>query len=191
MSGVVGRPSRKFGRPSWRSANGRDTLPDVPEGWEALLDVRQLSGGPPRCAEGPPNCSGVVRWPFRMSVSGQETLLNVWKASQMSSSVRKALSDVLESSGGSLESPGEVGRPTRISRSVRETLPNDRGWREALSTTPGHPGGPSDHSQTSVKVSRLLPDNREGLPTTPGHPRGPPGHLGGFPDHSRTSGRVS
>ena len=49
---VVGMPSRI-------SRSGRDTLPNVPEWWEALLDVRQLSGGP------------------RMSGNGQETLLDV------------------------------------------------------------------------------------------------------------------
>ena len=45
-AGVVRRPSQKFGRPSWkfgrlnwRSGIGRDTLPDDPEGWEALPDV--------------------------------------------------------------------------------------------------------------------------------------------------------
>ena len=96
MSGVVGSPSQKFGRPSWRSVNGRDTLPDVPEGWEALSDVRQLSGGPPECAEGPPSCPGVVGWPFRMFVSGRETLPNVREASWMSGSGRETLPDVRE-----------------------------------------------------------------------------------------------
>ena len=149
MSGVVGSPSRKFGRPSWRSANGRDTLPDVPEGWEAFLDVRQLSGGPPGCAEGPPSCPGVVGWPFWMSVSGRETLLNVREASRMSSSgweplpnVREALSDVRECSNGPLGCLRVVGRFSRKSgrgweahTDVREWTgdPGDvREWWEAL-----------------------------------------------------------
>ena len=36
---VVGRPSRMSG-------NGRKTHPDVAEWWKALLNVRQLLGGP-------------------------------------------------------------------------------------------------------------------------------------------------
>ena len=31
-------------RPFWMSGSGREDLLDVPEWWEALLDVRQLSG---------------------------------------------------------------------------------------------------------------------------------------------------
>ena len=48
-------------------------------GWETLADVREWSGGPPRCP-------GVVGWPFRMSRSfsrmsgsGREALPNVWE----------------------------------------------------------------------------------------------------------------
>ena len=37
--GVVGCPSRKFKRSARRSGNSRETLPDVPEGWETLLDI--------------------------------------------------------------------------------------------------------------------------------------------------------
>ena len=60
--GVVWRPSRMLewsgcppgcsgvvGRPSQMSGSGRETLPDVPEWWEALLDVREWWGGPPGC----------------------------------------------------------------------------------------------------------------------------------------------
>ena len=36
-------------------------------GWEALSDVREWSGGPPKCP-------GMVEMPFRMSGSGREAL---------------------------------------------------------------------------------------------------------------------
>ena len=62
------------------SGSYRDTLPDVPEGWEALPDVRQLSGGPPGCAGGPPSCLGVVVRPSRMSWSGLDALPDVREA---------------------------------------------------------------------------------------------------------------
>ena len=130
MSGVVGSPSRKFRRPSWRSSNGRDTLPDDSEGWEALLDVRQLSGVSLECAEGPPNCPGVVGWPFRMSVSGWETLLNVWEASRMFGSGRETLLDVRECSEGPLRCPRVVGRLSRKSRRGWEAHTDVREWSE-------------------------------------------------------------
>ena len=50
--------------------SGRDTLPDVPEGWEALPNVQELSGDPS-------GCQGVVRRPSQMSRSGRETLPDV------------------------------------------------------------------------------------------------------------------
>ena len=56
--------------------------------------------------------------------------------------------------------------------------------REGLLTTPGHSGGPLDHSQTLGKASQPLPNIREGLLTTPAHQGGPP-------DQSRTSGKAS
>ena len=34
-------------RPSQMSTSGWETLPDVPEWWETLLDVQKLSGVPP------------------------------------------------------------------------------------------------------------------------------------------------
>ena len=42
--GVVGVPTRCLGvvgRPSRMSGSGRETFPNVPEGWEALPDVRE------------------------------------------------------------------------------------------------------------------------------------------------------
>ena len=69
------------------SGSGRETLPNVREWWKALLDVRQLSRGPPdvrealpivrewsrdptECPEVPPGYPGVVGRPSRMSGSG-------------------------------------------------------------------------------------------------------------------------
>ena len=43
-SGVVGRPSQislSGGTPFRMSGSGRETLPDVPERWEVLPDVRE------------------------------------------------------------------------------------------------------------------------------------------------------
>ena len=80
-------------------------------------------------------------------------------------------------------------------------LPTSPDIRKGLQTTPGHPEGTLDHSQTSGRgsrtsrgpsghsgiswmVSRPLPDNRVGQSTTPGHPGRPP-------DNYRTSGMAS
>ena len=52
------------------SGSCRETLPDVPEGWEAFPNVRQLSGGPREY-------SGMARRPFQMSRSGLEALMDV------------------------------------------------------------------------------------------------------------------
>ena len=54
-SGVVGRPSRMS-----------------ESGWNALPDVREWSGGPPKCP-------GEVRRPSKMSGNGGEALPNVWQ----------------------------------------------------------------------------------------------------------------
>ena len=55
------------------SGSGRETLPEVPEGWEALLDVRQLLGRP-RMSRRPSRLSGI---PYRMFGSGWLALPNV------------------------------------------------------------------------------------------------------------------
>ena len=102
--GVVRKPSRTFQRPARRSGNGRDTLLDVPIGWEALPDVGKLLVILPD-----------VRRPSRLSGSG-----------------RVALPVVREWSGGPPGCPGVVGWPSRISESGRETLPNAREWWEAF-----------------------------------------------------------
>ena len=96
---VVGRPYQKFWRPSRKFGNGLYTLPDVPEGWEALPNVRQLMSGPSEYAGGPPSCLRVVGRPSQMTGSGWVALPDVWEASQMSGSNRKALADVREWSG--------------------------------------------------------------------------------------------
>ena len=49
-------------------------------GWEALLDVREWSGGPhgcPRVVGNPPMCPGVALTPSRMSQSGPDALQDV------------------------------------------------------------------------------------------------------------------
>ena len=56
--------------------------------------------------------------------------------------------------------------------------------RKGLPTTPGHPGGPPYHSQTSRRDCHPLPDIQNGISTTTRHPGGPP-------DHSCTSGRAN
>ena len=42
----------------FKCPGGRDTLPDVPVGWEALPDMRELLGGPLETWGGPPGSSG-------------------------------------------------------------------------------------------------------------------------------------
>ena len=69
------------------SGSGRETLPDVPEGWESLPDVREWSGGPPECP-------GVVGSSSRLFESGRETLPNVWDTHQDSRELSEALPDV-------------------------------------------------------------------------------------------------
>ena len=54
------------------SSSGQKTVPDVGKWWEALTDIREWSGGPPRCSEAPFGCLGVVGRPSRMFGSGRE-----------------------------------------------------------------------------------------------------------------------
>ena len=86
------------------SGSGRETLPDVSEWWEALLDVREWLGGPPGHLV-------VVNWPSWMSWSG-------WKA----------LPDVHEWSGVPPGCLVVVGSPSRMSRSGREALVDVWEW---------------------------------------------------------------
>ena len=93
--GVVGSPSEYPGvvmRLSQMSGRGWKSLPYVPEWWEALLDVRQLSVGPPDVREAHPavqesskhnpGCPGVVGRPFRMFGNGREALSDVRERSK-------------------------------------------------------------------------------------------------------------
>ena len=50
---------------------------------------------------------------------------------------------------------------------IRESHPRTSGHPGGPQTSPGLLGGPPDHSRTSGRASRPLPDIREGLPTTP------------------------
>ena len=64
------------------SVSGWEPLPDVTEWWESLLDVRQLSGGPPGCPRALTECPVVVDvrdWlgGFARYLSGQEALSDV------------------------------------------------------------------------------------------------------------------
>ena len=119
--------------------SGLETLPDVPEEWQSLLDVWEWS-------KGYPDCPGVVCRPSRMTGSGRVTLLDVWewlgdppgclavvgRPCQMSgSSVRPS-----RMSGRPRGCPGVIRRPYRIFGSGRETLPDVR------ECTEGYPGCP-------------------------------------------------
>ena len=66
----LGKALRKFRRPARRSGIGLDILPDDPEWWEALPDVREWSEGPPRCPR-------VAGRPSRIFGSGREALMDV------------------------------------------------------------------------------------------------------------------
>ena len=77
-------------------------------GLEALPDVRECSGGPPRC----PGVFG------RLAVYPEE----VGRPSRMSGSGREPLPDVQEWSRQPPGCPGEVGRPSRMAGSGREAL---------------------------------------------------------------------
>ena len=82
-------------------------------GWEALPDIVVRSGGPP-------GCPGGFGRPSRMSCSGLETLLDVWKALP---DVWKVLSYVRVWAGGPPGRSRVVGRPSRMSGSGWEALP--------------------------------------------------------------------
>ena len=90
------------------SGSGRETLPVVPEWWEALLDVREWLGGPPEYP-------GVVRRPPRMSLCGWE-----------------ALPDVRVWSGGPPGCPRVVERTSRMARSGGRPLQISGSGQEVL-----------------------------------------------------------
>ena len=133
---VVGRASLMCERPSRMPCSGQEALPDVrrpprcpgvvgrtyqmyESGREALPNVREWSGCPPRCP-------GVVGMPSQMSGSGREALPVIRLRSggpTVSGSCWEALPNVLEWSRGPPRCQGVVRRPSRMSGSVRETLP--------------------------------------------------------------------
>ena len=162
------------GWPYRMSGSCLETLPDVPEGWEAIPDVRQLSGGLPGCPGVFGRPSRMSERPTRMPWSGQETLPDVPEGWEDLPEVREALPVVREWS---------------------EAFPNVREW---LGIYPRCPGGTTGclvvvgwHFRMSGSCREAIPDIREGFPTTLEHPQGSLGHLGGFPDYSRTSGMAS
>ena len=95
------------------SGSGWKTLPAVREWWEALPDVRELSGVSPGSLGGQLGGLGMVGTPSRMSLRGGRPL---W----MSGSCRVALPDTHEWSGGLPICPGVVGRPCQMSGSCRK-----------------------------------------------------------------------
>ena len=158
------------------SVSGWEPLPDVTEWWESLLDVRQLSGGPPpRMSESP----------YRMSGSGQLALPDVrdWlggysecqgfvrRQSRKSRCGRKVLLEVRKLLGGPLGSPGVVESPSRMSGSGQEALPNVREWSGdtprclgVLGSPPGCPGvvgGPPGCSGVVRMLSRKSRSSRK------------------------------
>ena len=97
------------------------------------------------------------------------------------SDVQEALPNVWEWSGYSLGCPGVIKRPSRMSGSGREALPDVWGGREALTdvqersgVSPGFPGVVRSLSRMSGSVRKALPDVREWL----GGPPGCPGVVG-------------
>ena len=84
------------------SGIGRETLPVVPEGWEALQDVQEWSGVSPGCPD-------VVGRRSRMSGSGRKALLDVRKWWGGPLGCPGGLEDVWEWSEGPSGCPGVVG----------------------------------------------------------------------------------
>ena len=121
------------------SGSCREALLDVRSGWEALPDVRELSGDPPGCAGGSPRFLRVVERPSWMTKNGLETIPDV---REVHPDVREVIPEVREWSGGPPGCPGVVEelprylgvvrkppgcpvvvvRPTRMSGSGREAF---------------------------------------------------------------------
>ena len=104
--------------------SGRESLTDIQDCLEALLDVREYSGGPTGCPGGvgmPFRMSAVVGSLFCMSRSGRGS-------SRMSGSGPEALPDDREWSGVPTGCPGVVGRTFRMSGSGREVISDVQEW---------------------------------------------------------------
>ena len=183
------------------SESGRKTLPDVPVGWEAFPDVRQVS-------RGPHGCLGVVERPSRMTGSGRVAVPDFpeWSVDPPGCPAEVGgLPDVRQlsggppvSSGGQPRGMGMVGTPSlmslkgrlpfRMSSScqvtlpyMRETLPVVRWW----SADPlGCPGVVERPSWMSGCGRETLLDVREWS-------GGPPGCSGVVGKPSWKSGRPS
>ena len=59
------------------SGSSRETLPAVRGWWEAFPDVRERSGGPPECTGEVRKPSRMSKMPSRISGGGEEVLSNV------------------------------------------------------------------------------------------------------------------
>ena len=130
-TGCPGTPSGRpvvFDWPSRMSGSGREAFPDV----------REWSGGPLGCSEvveRPSRISGVAWRPSQNSGSGRQTLpdVRVWtKCAPGSLGGGKRLSGCPGVVQSPYVCPGEFGRPSRMSGSGRETLPDIRSSLEAL-----------------------------------------------------------
>ena len=117
------------------SESGRETLPDVQEtprmswsGQKVLPGVQEWSGDPSKCL-------GVVGRLFWRSRSSREALLNVRKRSgdppghsRQYPGYLIVVGDAPECPGGPPECLGVIGRPSWMSKSGREALPDVREW---------------------------------------------------------------
>ena len=140
----------------------------------SLPDVWELSGVPPGRSGGQPGGLGMVETPSRMSMTGG-------RPSRMFGSVRVAVSDVREWSGGRLGCPGVVGGPSKCPGVVgslshmtgggREALPVDWEWSEGPPGCLGVVGRPSRMSgsgrESLQEVWEALQMSGSGLETLP------------------------
>ena len=104
--GMVGKPSWMFGsgrEASRMSGTGREALPNVQKWWEALPDVRELSGVPFGSLGGHPGVLRKIGTPSWMSLRGGKPL-------RLSGSCRVALPDVREGHAQRMRS----GRPVDV-----------------------------------------------------------------------------
>ena len=139
---------------------------------------------------GPPGCPGVVGRPSRISLSGQEALPNVREPFRMSGSGLEALPgvsgqdallDVQEWSGCPPGCPGVVEKPSQISGSGRERLPDVPEFGR-----PFWMSGICWHDPwTSEWPSWLFGSHRDTLSNARRWSRGPSGCPGVIRRHSR------
>ena len=176
MFGSGGRPSRMSVRPRGYPGVVRRPSRMSGSGWETLMEVREISGSVRKalldvpgalldyrkCSGGSHGCPGVVGKPSRTSERASRHPGGPFEHSRTFERASRT-----------------SGRVSRQLLDIREGLPPLLDVRQRLPTTPGHSGGPPDHSRTSGKAShhswtfgsvfQPLLDIREGLPTTPKH----------------------